>query len=537
MASSGPHRPILFDGCMVPAPLFHEAYALLEDYYDDEHKEPNQLLTEAKQKQCRAAMYFLKEAFEPLQGAGDYMVARLHGGSPTRSTLWPIQLQGPLVELPQNGGRDEVVVSTIEPFFARNLVGFAMAGPGGVQLAVTPPTMLLPRFTYESVDDAIALNTQLYLHMVEQITDLPCTTLVRDSVLDTMIHCISDRGITTLTSYALREFSSSLLVDNKTNNGMFMSSPPPKLSPPTKAWMAVDLTNNVSVKGAVVSGDAHLGHVLVVYLSTGQVTAINLTETRVRYETLQQFSQTTQPPQPAVMARDEALQTMEATPAFHEQLGPIVERIESGLLGMTKLIGSATHPKDVDAGLLATALSIRQKCEQDVIVHLKYLRQMTALRHSELRKVTKGQYTQLQAIQDSLKLAKSKRNIIREKMAQFEGKSRQLAERSSTILQASKDLRPALTQADVQYFAMLNRLKAQCQEWETKVDQLSFVAQALEQTASSCGFDRVELEPGEVHNIRAMLLGQNVLIAKTQEQIQTTQELVTELVQQSASAS
>jgi hypothetical protein len=548
--------PILFDGCMVPAPLFQEAYALLEDYYDtddDDHNdyhERSELLAEAKQKQCRAAMYFLREAFEPVQGPGDYMVGRLHGGSPTRSTLWPIQLQGPLVEQLQNqrqyGGRADasssVAVTTIEPFFARNLVGFAMAGPGGVQLAVTPPTMLLPRFTYESVDDASTLNAQLHLHMVEQITDLPCTALVRDSVLDTMIHCISDRGVTTLTSHALRHFSSSLLLDAKNNNnkttGMFMSSPPPQPTPPpTKAWMAVDLTNDVYVKGAVVSGDAHLGHVLVVYLSTGQVTAINLTETRVRYETLQKFSQTTtQPAQPAAMVRDDALQTMEATPAFHEQLGPVVERIESGLLGMTKLVGSATHPKDVDAGLLATALSIRQKCEQDVIVHLKYLRQMTALRHSELRKVIKGQLTQLQAIQDSLKLAKSKRNAIREKMAQFETKSRQLAERSSTILQASKDLRPALTQADVQYFAMLKRLKAQCHEWETKVDQLSYVAQSLEQMASSCGFDRVELEPEEVNNIRAMLLGQNVLITKTQEQIEATQELVTELVQQSSSA-
>lgn len=550
--------PILFDGCMVPTPLFQEAYALLEDYYDaddDDHNNdhgPNELLfAEAKQKQCRAAMYFLREAFEPVQGPGDYMVARLHGGNPTRSTLWPIQLQGPLVEQQQvqrqfEGNEDassfaSAVVTTIEPFFARNLVGFAMAGPGGVQLAVTPPTMLLPRFTYESFDDASALNAQLYLHMVEQITDLPCTALVRDSVLDTMIHCISNRGVTTLTSHALRHFSSSLMLDtnNNQNTGMFMSSqpPPPLPPPPTKAWMAVDLTNDVYVKGAVVSGDAHLGHVLVVYLSTGQVTAINLTETRVRYETLQQFSQATiQAAQPASMVRDEALQTMEATPAFHEQLGPVVERIESGLLGMTKLVGSATHPKDVDAGLLATALSIRQKCEQDVIVHLKYLRQMTALRHSELRKVIKGQVTQLQAIQDSLKLAKSKRNAIREKMAQFESKSRQLAERSSTILQASKDLRPALTQADVQYFAMLKRLKAQCHEWETKVYQLSYLAQSLEQMASSCRFDSVELEPDEVNNVRAMLLGQNVLIAKTQEQIEATQELVNELLQQSASA-
>ena len=487
--------PIIFDGCMIPKALYQEARDLLDDF---------SLGEEAKQQQCLAATYFLKEVFEEEQ-SGDYMVARLHGGNANRSTFWPVQLQGPLID----ANSTVTTTTSMEPFFARNLVGFAICGKGGVQVCVTPPTTLLPRFAYETSDHARVLNEQLQGIMVEQITKLPCTALIRDPVLDTMMHCVSDRGVTTLTSHALRHFSASLDSDN---------SPPP---PQTKAWMAVDLTNDSHVQGAVVSGDAHLGHVLIVFLSTGQLTAINLTETRVRYETIAQQQQ----PLPPV--KDEALQTMEATPAFHEQLGPVVDKIEAGLLGMSKLVGTATHPKDLDAGLLATALLVRQRCEHDLVVHLKYLQRMSALRLSELKKVMKGQVTQLQSIQESLKIAKSKTKAIRQSMVQSEEKSRHLAERSSSLLQASKDLRPALTQADVQYFALLKRIQAQCQDWETKVDQLAYTAQTLDSSDVS-----IELDPMEERDVRTLLRGQKDLINQAQDRVQATQGLVKELVQQ-----
>lgn len=488
--------PILFDGCMVPTDSFEKAYSLLEEYSLE--------LDDAKKRQCRAAMYFLNESF--VEQADDYMVARLHSGNPNRSTLWPVQLQGPLLE-----GGEMSSVATLEPFLARNLVGFAMAGAGGVQLCVTAPTMLLPLFALESRNYAPPC-----IKVVEQIPDLACTALVRDPVLDTVIHCITDRGVATLTSHALRHFSESLEDP---------AVPPPQA---TKGWMTVELTDDVGIQGAVVSGDAHLGHVMVVYMSTGHLSAINLTETRIRFEDLLQSPPTTNPPK-----KDEALQTMEATPAFHEQLGLIVDKIEAGLLGMSKMIGSATHPRDLDAGLLASALSVRQRCEQDLIVHLKYLRRMSAIRKSELKNVLKLQAAQLQAIQESLKVAKSKRNAIRERMVLSEAKSRQLAARCSSVLQDSIDLRPALTQADMQYFASLYRMKAQCDEWESKVGQLSHDARALDAAAA---YDHVELEPNEARNIRTLLRGQMDLIAQANERVRATQDLLGELGQQSGVA-
>ena len=484
--------PILFDGCMVQTALHEQAHSLLEDYslQDDD----------ATKRQCLAGMFFLKEAF--VEQTDDYMVARLHGGNPARSTLWPVQLQGPLLE-----GGAASSVKTLEPFGARNLVGFAMAGARGVQICVTSPTMLLPRFAYESPDRAPCIK------VVEHITDLPCTALVRDPVLDTMIHCISRRGVTTVTSHALRHFSSAL-------ESAVESSPPA-----TKGWMAVDLPNDVHVRGAVVSGDAHLGHVMIVYMSTGHLTAVNLTDARVRFEELLRT-----PPTSTQPIRDEALQTMEATPAFHEQMGLVIDKIESGLLGMSKMVGSATHPTDLDAGLLATALAVQQRCQQDLIVHLQSLRRMSSIRRSELKNVLKLQAAQLQGIQESLKAAKAKRNTIRETMLQCEDKSRELAERCSSVLQATKDLRPALTQADIQYFASLNRMKGQCDEWENRLDQLSHDAHALDPATA---YDHVALEPNEERNIRTLLRGQSDLIAQANERVQATQELLDELGKQS----
>lgn len=487
--------PIVIDGAMVPTKLHQEACDMLHSYADAKEL--------VKYRQCRAGLHFLQEAFEA-QGNGEFMVMRLQGGNTNRSTLWPVQIQGPLLLSSASAA------SCCEPYFARNLVGLAVAGAGGVQLCVTPPTALLPRFAFEDPQDGGMIDQQLLAMVVEHVTDMPCSALVRDPALDTMIHCVSDRGVTTLTSHAMRQFSASL------------SSPSRQPQPNTKAWMAVEVPPDVSVHGAVVSGDALLGHVLIVYLSSGQLTAINLTETRVRYES----TAAAPAPKPKM---DEALQTMEATPAFHEQLGPVVEKIETALLKMTKLVGTSTDPKDIDAGLLASALSVRQRCEQDLVVHLKCLDKMKQIRLSELRKVVKGQVAQLQSIQESLKQAKAKTKSVRGRMEQLETDSKSLVQRCSTVLQASQDLRPALTDADRQYFALLQRTQKQCDQWDDQVEHLKHAARNVDVTDAG---NKIRLSPQEQADVHTLLRGQRSVIDETVDRVTATGELVAELVHQ-----
>jgi hypothetical protein len=498
--------PILFDGSMVPRAFYEEACNLLEDYSTDADT------SEAKSRQCIAATHFLQEAFEPVQGGGggpdSYMQARLHNGNPNTSTLWPAQWQGPVIH-------GTASASSAEPYFCRNLCGLAVVGAGGIQISVVAPTSVMPRFAFASVEDQVHLHhEQVPGVLVECIPDLAGTRLVRDPVLDTMLHVISERGVTTLTSEALRQASASI------------QGKPMKYAKPTKAWMAVDLAQQVQVQGAVVSGDAHLGHVMIVYLSTGQLTAINLTETRVRYEAsaLAPQLQIQQQQQP----KDEALQNMEATLAFHEQLGPVVEKIEAGLLGMQKIVGTSTHPKDIDAGILAAALSVKSHCEHNVIVHLKYLAKIKALRMSELKKVLKGQQVQLQSIQESLSAVKSENKKVRANMEALEKRSKHLAVRSSTLLQASKDLRPVLTKADVHYFETLQRVQEQCSAWEEHVRQLQFAAETLATQTQVVP----TLTPLEAADVRTLLRGQKDMIDQTQDRIESTQSLVSELVRE-----
>ena len=93
-----------------------------------------------------------------VEQADEYMVALLRYGNPSRSTLWPVQLQGP----PSLEGWARICRGT-RPWRGQNLC-----------------------------------------------LDLPFTALVCDPVLETVIHCVTDRDVATITSYAICIFQSRL---------------------------------------------------------------------------------------------------------------------------------------------------------------------------------------------------------------------------------------------------------------------------------------------------------------------------------------
>jgi hypothetical protein len=65
--------PIVFEGSMIPNSLFNECDILLEEYLVETSDQ-------AKEKQSRAAIYFLRETFE--ENINDYRVARIQTGNP-----------------------------------------------------------------------------------------------------------------------------------------------------------------------------------------------------------------------------------------------------------------------------------------------------------------------------------------------------------------------------------------------------------------------------------------------------------------------
>jgi len=504
--------PILFDGSMVPTHEYQASCDILDEMY-------NESFDESRRRQCHAAEFFVQQAFVEVHQQGNrqpsHHIAVLHAGDPNRSTLWPVSLQGPLFTL----NNEESTATSMEPFFSRDLVGIALASTSGIDLCALAPTALLPRFAFEEMGEHLDAQLKSLCWVVEHVSLEGANTstcrLMQDPLMDTMLHCITDRGVMTLTTYALRQASSQ--ITKGASKGRVINS----TSPPTKAWMGVELSqqSDACVSGAVVSSAAHLGHILIVYLSSGELTAVNLTETHVRYESKHMLEQERiNQPKPNSASAVKALQNMEATPAFHEQLETIWGKIEAGLLGMSKISGSSTQTRDIDAGLLATSLNIKQHCEQNVVVHLKYMKELQSIRLKEMKKIIAGQMEQLKSIQGSLKKCKSRFEASQSKMRVTEEKSRSLAGRSEGMLQASLDLRPSLSQADLRYFALLKRTNTQCEDWEAQVEN-------LQQSAGGYNYRPLsfKLTPVEMRHIQTLLTQQNEVITQTTHRVKETE--------------
>jgi hypothetical protein len=174
----------------------------------------------------------------------------------------------------------------IEPFYARDLVGIVIGREHtAIDFCVIPPTSLLPRFVYmagsdqEVVDDFILqLGFVVERVVVDSGQDTApesgLTMLVRDPVENNMIHHASNQGVLSITTNAMSVFSSKIRGEVLEMGGMDFQSPTRKNDTiRSRAWSSVAVSaadGNISLNGAVVSGDAHLGHTLVALLSDGK---------------------------------------------------------------------------------------------------------------------------------------------------------------------------------------------------------------------------------------------------------------------------
>lgn len=276
--------PILFDGAVVPRTVVRNTVDYLEYVIENDNE------NDAKRRQCCAARQFFRDAFGP-ENNSNYGIARTSVSGTTESALlWPVQVQGPVVVSPLMEPDEELNRAlAIEPFFARDLVGIAIGREGtAVDFAVVPSTSLLPRFIYmnesdREIVDGVLLKLGVIVERIvvdsgedteERQSGL--TMLVRDPVSDNMIHYASNQGVVTITTNAMRVFSSKIREEALETGGMGFQSPSSARKNETirsTAWSSLDVSagdGRISLNGALVSGDAHLGHTLVAFLSDGK---------------------------------------------------------------------------------------------------------------------------------------------------------------------------------------------------------------------------------------------------------------------------
>lgn len=255
---------------------------------------------------------------------------------------------------------------------------------------------------------------------------------------------------------------------------------------------------------------------------------INLTESLMRLEVSQGYTDASSGKKPV----DKAMQSMLDTQPMTDLLLPLFEKVQNGLLGMTKLVGSSTSMEDVDARLIATALDVRKRCENDLAVPLRQIRRTNDSRIAEIKKIQQGQLKQLSIVKASLKELKGKLSSTKEQTKAIVNKTIVLAQRYDAVLQSARALRPALTAADEDFFRLIGRVRVQCDEWEKEVETLQRKGDAvIQQVDENSDMPvRVALSPEESENCQTLLQSQAATLRGCQARIESTQSNVDELI-------
>ena len=261
--------------------------------------------------------------------------------------------------------------------------------------------------------------------------------------------------------------------------------------------------------------------------------AINLTESRYLHEAelFHITDSSVEDKSRDFSSADEALKAMEATPPLHELLLPLIEKVKDGLAGMGKIVGARTAQKDINPGLLAAAISVKERCDKEVVLPLEEMNQITASRLKELKDMYKSQLSQVSALQETIALLKDRSNTTSEKMEVAESNATLLAQRSRALLQASQDLRPTVTDAELEYFQLLKRVKAKCEKWEENIRELQQASTSLCSAidAGQASID-LDLSPQEVDNCRSLLHGQEEALRMSGNSVKCTQGTLKALV-------
>lgn len=267
--------PILFGGTVVPRLVVTQTLEYLD--FQLQQFSPQS----AAWRQYKSAKQFVMDAF-PDDGRSQFLTAQVR----SEAFEWPVQMQGPVL-IAAESDDFETLASALEPILAGDLVGLAIGHVGNmVDFGLLSPTTMIPRFKLESENDTMQLDEKLKWGTVVQRVDLgeeesehqPVNArlaLVRDPVMNTVVHYVTPTNIKSISTNAIKLCAKKVREQAGVAPGMF--SPQSRLkeaAPRTTAWSCLDVSNTtgerISITGAVVSGDAHLGHVLVSRLSDGK---------------------------------------------------------------------------------------------------------------------------------------------------------------------------------------------------------------------------------------------------------------------------
>ncbi len=264
--------PVLFRGTVVA----HDALTETLDFLDAQVARHE--ATTARGRQFRVGRQYIVDCFPNENSRGRFVT----GQARSAAFEWPAQMQGPVLLLPESDDF-ETLATAIEPVAAGDLCGLAIGHIGyKVEFGLLSPTLFVPRFQLEHREDTLKLDQDLKWGAIINRVDLrdddnerqpssSSASLIRDPIMDTVVHYVTTDGVQSISTNALKIAANNLVP----SDASVLFSPPSKrknIPPRTTGWSCFDVSNmdgQKSVMGAVVSGDVQFGHVLVARLSNG----------------------------------------------------------------------------------------------------------------------------------------------------------------------------------------------------------------------------------------------------------------------------
>ncbi len=187
---------------------------------------------------------------------------------------------------------------------------------------------------------------------------------------------------------------------------------------------------------------------------------------------------------------DEALRALAKVQPLHEVLQPLADRVCDGLSKMGKIVGGATSPQDVGPESLAIVIETQRSCDVNVIMPIQEMSRVIHARRQLLVEMHEHQTAELERLTKLLNEWKEKYEANVKRVVELEKNASTLAERSSAVLTAARDLRPQITNAEAEYFKELRRCETNCSKWESALSELT------KTSASQCE----SMTPGGIHN-------------------------------------
>ncbi|KAL7575745.1 hypothetical protein ACA910_003077 [Epithemia clementina (nom. ined.)] len=467
--------PFVFDGTLVPRLKLQETMDFLHVGLQKlERSQP-------KWRQYRAAQQFLTDVF-PLSDRQTHYVAaktssRCHAEN---ASAWPIRLQGPIIfrNEQEEFSSSDVSYAAIENFGRSDLVGFAVGDTEGrIDFGVTSPTTLIPRFAFESRNDAFALDDVIFQSSawVERVglglesSDALSLTLHQDPNFDSILHFVSNNLVASINSNCIRCAISRIQDSDST------------LQVSTDAWGNLEQPSlHSSVQGIVSCADSVAGHKLFIQLCNGHFQAVNVSHKKASRD-LQKLQgnglafrglSLGDPLDSNVQNGRRTSDALGSNAPFHDVAPLQIAKVNKGLASLAKLGGTHTRCDEINPEMLAIVAAIQERCENEVVLPVLELAKMVKKRREALQTLIKNQTDQITKLLEVRKEIELRNVRIHEALVAAEANALHLKDRANAAHEACKDLLPTVTEAELEFFHFVELMDARVKIWEANFREL-----------------------------------------------------------------